>query len=154
MNRIKRIVFVFLSLFIGIQLIQPARNKSGQVLPIDFTKVYEVPSQVQTILQNTCYDCHSSNTRYPWYSSTQPIAWIMASHIKNGKEQLNFSVFGSYSLRRQISKLKDIANQVKADAMPISSYKMMHRSANLTREDKALIENWMNKMADSISVNN
>jgi uncharacterized membrane protein len=154
MNRVKRVAFTLLLVLIGIQLIQPARNKSGQVLSTDFAKIYVVPGNVQTILQNACYDCHSNNTHYPWYSRMQPIAWIMARHIKNGKEQLNFSVFGGYSLRRQISKLKSIANQVKDDAMPISSYKIMHGSASLTEEDKALIENWMNKTADSLSANN
>ena len=139
---------------LGIQLIRPGYNKNGQELSTDFTKVYRVPGDVQTILQNACYDCHSNSTNYPWYSNIQPVGWIQASHIKEGKEQLNFSVFGSYPIRRQISKLKGIANQITDDAMPISSYKMMHRNANLNKEDKALIVGWMNKTADSLSANN
>ena len=75
-------------------------------------------------------------------------------HFDNGKEKLNFSEFGSYSSRRQISKLKGIANQIKDDEMPISSYKAMHTKAKLTKEEKSLIMDWMNKTADSLSVSN
>lgn len=154
MNLAKKIGLAVIIVVITMQLIQPAHNKSGQVVSTDFAKLYKVPGNVQTILQNACYDCHSNNTNYPWYSNIQPMAWMMASHIKDGKEQLDFSVFGNYPIRRQISKLKGIANQVKDDAMPISSYKMMHRSADLSKEDKALIVDWMNKTADSLSANN
>ena len=143
-----------LIIFIVFQFIQPVRNKSGQVLSTDFKRVYAVPANVQAVLQNACYDCHSNNTSYPWYSNIQPMAWVMARHIKNGKDKLNFSDFGIYSVRRQISKLKGIANQVKDDEMPISSYRMMHTKANLTNDEIALIMDWMNKAADSLSAEN
>ena len=154
MKPIKKILLFIGIVFITIQFIQPAHNKSGQVLPTDFTKVYAVPSNVQPILQNACYDCHSNNTNYPWYSNIQPMAWMMARHIKNGKEKLNFSEFGSYSSRRQISKLKGIANQIKDDEMPLSSYKLMHSKASITNEEKDLLINWFNKTADILSAAN
>jgi len=154
MKPIKKIVLAFGIVFIAIQFIQPARNKSGQVLSTDFVKLYAVPDSLHVILKNACYDCHSNNTSYPWYSNIQPIAWMMAKHINSGKDKLNFSDFGSYTSRRQISKLKGIANQVKDDEMPISSYKLMHRNANLTKEEKNLMMNWMNKTVDSLSANN
>ncbi len=154
MKPIKKIVLAVGILFIAIQFIQPAHNKSGQVLPTDFAKIYSLPASVEGILQNACYDCHSNNTNYPWYSNIQPMAWIMASHIKNGKEKLNFSDFGSNITRKQISKLKEIVNQIKDDEMPISSYKAMHKKASLTKEEKSLITDWMNKKAESLSVSN
>ncbi len=154
MSRIKKILLALLIVFIAIQFIQPARNKSGQVLPTNFAKVYTVPGNIQSILQNACYDCHSNSTSYPWYSNIQPMAWIMARHIKNGKEELNFSEFGSYTSRRQISKLKGMANQIKDNEMPIWSYKMMHKSARLSQAEKTLIKDWMNNKADSLSANN
>ncbi len=154
MNRTKKILLALLIVFIAIQFIQPAHNKAVQVLPTDFAKVFVVPNNVQSVLQNACYDCHSNNTNYPWYSNIQPMAWIMARHIKNGKDKLNFSDFGSYTSRRQISKLKGIANQIKDDEMPISSYKMMHKNARLSKEQKDLIMDWMSRTADSLSVNN
>ncbi len=154
MSRIKKILLALLIVFVAIQFIQPVRNKSEQVLPTDFAEVLVVPNNVQTLLQNACYDCHSNNTNYPWYSNIQPMAWLMASHIKNGKAKLNFSDFGNNTTRKQISKLKEIANQIKDDEMPISSYKAMHKKANLTKEEKSAIMDWMNKTADSLSTGN
>lgn len=154
MKPIKKILLFIGIVFIAIQFIQPAHNKSGQVLPTDFTKVYEAPSNVQTILQNACYDCHSNNTNYPWYSNIQPMAWMMKRHIDNGKEKLNFSEFANCSSRKQISKLKEIANQIKDDEMPLSSYKLMHSKATLTKVEKDLLINWFNKTADSLSAVN
>ena len=154
MSGIKKILLALLIVIIAIQFIQPAHNESGQVLPTDFAKVYTVPKNVQSILQNACYDCHSNNTTYPWYSNIQPVAWMMKRHIDNGKDKLNFSEFCSYGSRKQISKLKEIANQIKDDEMPLSSYKMMHKKANLAKEEKGLIRDWMNKIADSLSTGN
>lgn len=154
MSRNKKIALAACIIFIALQFIQPAHNKNGLVLPTGFTKVYNAPENVQSILQNACYDCHSNNTNYPWYSNIQPMAWIMARHISNGKEKLNFSDFGSNTNRKQISKLKEIANQIKDNEMPITSYKFMHKNAVLSQEEKTLLINWMQATADSLSVNN
>lgn len=156
MKRVLKIMLaIVLFIFIAIQFYQPALNvNKGQVYTTDFSKVYTVPPNVQNILQNACYDCHSNNTNNVWYSNIQPIAWLMKKHIDNGKEKLNFSEFGSISSRRQISKLKGIANQIKDDEMPLASYKIMHSYAKLSKEQKSLIMDWMNKKADSLSIEN
>lgn len=153
MSRANKIAAILVIILIAIQFIQPVHNESKRVLTTDFTNVYAAPGNVQSVLQNACYDCHSNNTNYPWYSTIQPMAWIMKRHITNGKDKLNFSEFGSYSGRRQISKLKSIANQIKDDEMPLSSYELMHKNARLSQTEKALIISWMQKTADSIAVN-
>lgn len=139
---------------VAIQLIQPAHNKSEQVLSTDFSKVFVVPDSIQIILQKTCYDCHSNNTSYPWYSNIQPMAWVMKMHIDNGKEKLNFSEFGNSSTRKQISKLKQIANQIKDDEMPLSSYKLMHKCARFPQQEKKMLISWLQATADSLSTDN
>ncbi|MBC7534223.1 MAG: heme-binding domain-containing protein [Ferruginibacter sp.] len=154
MLRFEKIILALVLIFVAIQFIQPAYNRSGQVLPADFLTLYKPPENVTAILQNACYDCHSNNTVYPWYSKIQPMAWMMGKHISEGKEELNFSDFGSYTSRRQISKLKSIANQVKDEEMPLTSYKWMHKKANLSKEEKALIIDWMQHKADSLSTDN
>ena len=146
----KKILLAIVFFFIALQFIQPARNNNGQVLPTDFTNTYAVPAGVRTLLRNACYDCHSNNTRYPWYVNTEPLAWIMTGHIKDGKEKLNFSEFGGYPARRRISKLKGIANSIKDDRMPLSSYKLMHKTSSLSQADKTLIIDWMQKTVDSL----
>ncbi len=151
MNWIKKILIAIVIVFIIIQFIQPARNISGQVLPIEITKIYNLPDNVQNILKTACYDCHSNNTNYPWYANIQPVAWWMSSHINDGKIELNFSEFGSYSPRLQRSKLKSIATQINDGEMPIWSYTLMHKGANLTKEEKTFIMDWATKTTDSLS---
>jgi hypothetical protein len=140
-----------LVVFILIQFIQPAPNVSNQVLSTDLTKIYNVPKNVQTVLKTSCYDCHSNNTIYPWYSHVQPFGWMLARHIRNGKAQLNFSEFGSYSLRRQKSKLKGTENSIKDGTMPLLSYVLLHKNAKLSKENKALIIDWIDKTTDSLN---
>ncbi len=149
MGRIKKILMFFLFLLIAIQFIQPAHNNSKE-LTTDFENVFVVPDEIQSILQNACYDCHSNNTIYPWYSNIQPMAWLMSRHINNGKAQLNFSGFGTSSQRKQTSKLKEMANQVKDDEMPLASYKLMHSKARLSTAEKTLIFKWLIQTADSL----
>lgn len=155
MNRTKTRLLVLLIVLVSIQFVQPPRNEdSVQVSPVAFTEVFDVPQNVQAILQIACYDCHSNNTRYPWYAKIQPAAWWMASHIKKGKAELNFSEFGNYSDRRQQSKLKSIAESVKDGNMPLPSYTWMHQKTKLSKEDKARIINWATMTRDSLSLNN
>lgn len=154
MNRTKIGLLVLLIVFAAIQFIQPVHNQDAQVVLTDITKVYPVPDKVQAILKNSCYDCHSNNTRYPWYSRIQPWGWWLASHIRKGKEELNFSEFGTYSTRRQKSKLKSIGSSIEDETMPLPSYTLIHKGAKLTKEDKALILDWVERMQDSLSQQN
>jgi hypothetical protein len=154
MRAIKITLLVLLIVIIGIQFIQPAPNKSGQVLETDITKTVEVPKNIQAILKSSCYDCHSNNTEYPWYSKIQPGGWWMASHIKEGKSELNFDEFGSYSKRRQQSKLKSIANTIEDGTMPLSSYTFIHKNAILSNKDKTLLLNWTETTKESLSLKN
>jgi hypothetical protein len=150
MRILKKILLVLLIVFIAIQFIQPARNTNGQVLPTDISNAVSVPENVQNILRTACYDCHSNNTTYPWYNYVQPTAWILANHIKHGKRDLNFSDFGSYSIRKQQSKLKAIADQIKDGEMPLYSYTIIHKNARLSKEEKGLIIDWAQNAQDSL----
>lgn len=150
MNILKKILFLLLVMLIAIQFIQPARNTNGQVLSTDISKVVSVPDNVQSILKVACFDCHSNQTNYPWYTYLQPVGWILHNHIVDGKKELNFNDFGSYSKRRQQSKLKAIVSQIKDDQMPLTSYKIMHGDARLSKEEKDLVINWASATKDSI----
>ena len=95
---LKRFAQVLLIAFIVIQFIRPTKNNSKDLAAKDITTKYAVPNEVQTILVTSCYDCHSNHTNYPWYVNIQPIAWWLNDHIKEGKKELNFSVFSSYKI--------------------------------------------------------
>jgi len=153
MNRVKKIFLGLLIVLILIQFIQPARNRSSELVTADIKKTFNVPENVQFVLKTSCYDCHSNNTDYPWYSRVQPFGWLLAKHIKKGKAELNFDEFGSYSLRRQISKLNGIGNSVKDGTMPLKSYTMIHKNARLSKEDKMLLIDWALRIKDSLRQN-
>lgn len=137
------------------QLYQPARNESyEQELTANFTKMYDVPKNVETILRTSCYDCHSNNTNYPLYSYIQPARFFMEEHIKDGKKDLNFNEFGKYSKRKQENKLEAIIKQIKSDEMPLASYTVLHKNAIVTPAQKEEVINWINKTKDSLSLEN
>ena len=147
MNTSKKIVIWLFITLVGIQFIRPDSNNDNRVMVTDFIKTHEVPAQISSILRRTCYDCHSNNTEYPWYSSIQPMGWLLNKHIKEGKKKLNFSEFGTYSERKQVSKLKSMKNQIEQNKMPLPSYSMVHKKALLTSEEKNLIITYINNLA-------
>lgn len=151
MSRKKKVIIGIFILLAVIQVFQPARNHSGQASPTEITKIMNVPPSVLNILKQSCYDCHSNKTVYPWYSRIQPGAWFMNSHITKGKEELNFSDFGSYSKRKQANKFKAIANIIRKDEMPIKSYTIIHTNAQLNVADKELLVNWSTAISDSLN---
>ena len=127
-----------------IQVIPVERNVSTVQPGQSFEKTEKVPANVAAILKVSCYDCHSNNSRYPWYSELQPGAWFMARHIKKGKEELNFDEFNNYSKRRKKAKIKSIISQIEKDEMPLKSYRMMHGNARLSADEKKELLDFFN----------
>jgi len=149
----RKLRYIFLALIIGlvgIQFFPASINQDTTILPIDFSKTFNTPDEIQNILKTSCYDCHSNNTNYPWYSKIQPGAWFMENHIKEGKDELNFSEFGEYSKRIQKSKLKSIISQIKDDEMPLISYTLFHRDAKLSERDKEILVEWFTAIRDDL----
>lgn len=140
---LKKTGIVLVVILVGIQFIPTDINQQEEIPKTDIRHVYDVPDNVMNILQTSCYDCHSNNTNYPWYSNVQPMRFLMDRDIREGKEELNFSEFGSYSQRKQKNKLDRISKQVKADKMPLPSYLLLHSNAKLSADDKQEIINWV-----------
>ncbi len=150
MKILKKIVIPLIIVLIGIQFIPTKLNQSNTISQSDFMTVFNVPERIEVKIKASCYDCHSNNTNYPWYSKIQPSAWFMEDHINNAKKELNFSEFGDYSGRRKKSKLKSIISQIRDDEMPIASYTLIHRDAKLSEEDKTTLNKWLNNLRDSL----
>lgn len=150
MSPVKKILVGLLVLFVVVQFVPPGRNTNHGPMPNDISTLISTPDSVRFLLQIACYDCHSNDTRYPWYMSIQPIGWIMAKHVREGKEELNFSEFAGYSHRRQASKLKAIGSSVKEGTMPLSAYTLLHADARLSDQAKMIIINWVTHNTDSL----
>ena len=150
MKIVKIIALVLLVCSVGIQFVPTELNQSNIVPKTDFLLVINPPENIRTLLQVSCYDCHSNNTDYPWYNRIQPVAWILEGHIEEGKAELNFNEWDSLSNRRKKSKLKSIISQIKDDEMPLSSYTLLHRDANISEAEKEEIVQWMTQLKDNI----
>jgi len=146
----KRFFLFLLIVFVVIQFFRPAKNKSEGISPNDISTKYTIPQDVLASLKTSCYDCHSNNTRYPWYNNIQPVAWWLAGHIKDGKKDLNFSEFTSYRIGKQYAKLEQINDLVKKEEMPLESYTWIHKDAILNQQQKLAIASWVTGLRDSM----
>jgi hypothetical protein len=139
---IKKILVVLLIVLIIIQFIRPARNHGAMTTPTDITHYVQVPDTVMHILKVSCYDCHSNNTVYPWYTNINPVGLWMRSHINDGKRAINFSDLSAFDKKKLDHRLKDIAEQVADKEMPLWSYTMIHGYAKLDSGQITILKNW------------
>jgi len=145
-KKIKVIAIALLVLFIAIQFYQPARNvDDGQVATMDIAQSYNMPDKVKMILQTSCYDCHSNNTHYVWYDFIQPARMLVENHIRNGKKELNFDEWGSYSDRKKERLLNSMKKQIETDEMPLYSYTLLHGNAKLDEKEFQTIIFWLDQ---------
>ena len=147
---LKRFLVVLFIAFLVIQFFRPQKNISTAVAVNDISTKYAVPADVDAVLKASCYDCHSNNSKYPWYNNIQPVAWYLADHIKEGKKEINFNEFTSYKIAKQYRKLEEIINQVEMDEMPIESYTLIHGGTKLNAAQKTMIINWATALRDAI----
>jgi len=147
---LKKILLLLLAALIIIQVFHPKRNKTEGEQPDYIGKLYPVPEDVHSILARACLDCHSNNTRYPWYCNFQPVDWWIAKHINDGKKDLNLDEFIKRSLRFQYNKMKDVVDLVKKEEMPLNSYTWIHKDAKLSTTEKNILVNWANAIRDSM----
>ena len=138
----KKVLVILLVILIVLQFFRPAKNTDTAVQPNDISTIYPVPATVDSILVKACKDCHSNNTRYPWYNRIQPVAWYLANHVKDGKRSFNLNEFATYPAWRQYDKITEVRKQINGDEMPLSSYTLIHRDAILTDAEKKTVINW------------
>ncbi|MBC7720674.1 MAG: heme-binding domain-containing protein [Pedobacter sp.] len=147
---LKSIGLILLAALVIIQFFHPAKNIAAVPSVHHIGKLYAVPANVEQILVKACYDCHSNNTKYPWYSKIQPVDWWLNDHIKEGKRKFNFAEFTTYRIARQYKKLDECINQVKDGEMPLESYTLIHKNAILTDAEKEALFVWCETVRDSI----
>lgn len=129
---------------LAIQFIQPDIRNPPVVAAMDIQQVANPPADVQAVLKAACYDCHSNETRYPWYSRVAPVSWWVANHVDEGREALNFSTFGALSPGDRSEILEEAGEKVTEGEMPLASYTWMHPEARLTAAQRNLLSGWLN----------
>lgn len=150
MKILKKILLALLVIFLILQAFRPDKNNTSNDTTKSIATNYAVPDDVKVILAKACNDCHSNNTKYPWYTNIQPVGWWIADHVKEGKRHFNFDEFSSYRIAKQYKKLEECIKEVKEGGMPLESYNIIHRDAVLTDTEKQTLFNWCTGIRDNI----
>jgi len=147
---LKKILLLLLLGLIIIQFIHPRRNKTAGAQPNYIGNIHPVPDSVRSVLTKACNDCHSNNTRYPWYSYIQPLHWWLDKHVREGKSHLNLDEYNHRPLRYRYHKMEEIVEQVDEKHMPITSYTWTHYDARLSPEERAGLVGWAKSVMDTM----
>jgi len=135
-TRIRSVLLGALIVFALMQTVQPDRSNP----PV--TGSLAVNPEVGVILRRSCFDCHSNETRWPVYSYVAPASWLIAGHVKEGRQALNFSEWEEYDERERMNLFFSIAQVVRDAEMPLRSYILLHGDAVLSEADAALLIEW------------
>ena len=119
----------------------------SQFFPVDQTNppargAAAAPAEVQALLRRACFDCHSNETVWPWYSQIAPASLLIARDVKEGRKEVNFSTWEKYDEKRKARKLKEIAKEVEKGDMPLFYYLPLHPEAKLSPAERKLIVKW------------
>lgn len=133
-------------IFLILQLFEPDRAVPEYPIAKDFIQVTKPPAQVADLLQSTCYDCHSYKTTYPWYANIEPVSWWLQDHINEGREELNFSLWKDYTVKRADHKLEEAIEKVEEGDMPLPSYTWVHSDARLSDEQRTILTDWFSSL--------
>lgn len=150
----KKVLIIIIVAFILIQFFPIDKNNPVATPQMDFLKIKNTPEKTANLIRNACYDCHSNETKYPWYANTQPFGWFLESHIKEGRKELNFSTFATYETKRQIKKLKEAVEMMEKNEMPLDSYVILHPEAKLNAADKKQVIDYFKFMENDTRILN
>lgn len=142
----KKVLIALVMIFIILQFFRIDKTNPPVNEGMDFLKIKNTPENIATIIRTSCYDCHSNETVYPWYSNVQPAAWFLKHHIDDGRKHLNFSTFSTYEPKKQIHKLEETVEMIEQDKMPLESYILGHSEAKLSPENKKLLIEYFKKI--------
>lgn len=142
MKIFKKILLGLLVVFIVAQFFGPEKNDGDYSSINAFFEDTNPPTLVKTILQESCIDCHSNSTRYPWYNSITPINYWMDNHVKHGVKHFNVSNWNANSVKRKDHKFDELIEMVEAKQMPLPSYTWTHSEAELNDAQIEAVVNW------------
>lgn len=149
-NKIK---FLGYALVVAIVLLQVYPSDKPMVRtenPDDLLLTNKVPENIASILKSACYDCHSNESKFPWYSNIAPIKWLVYDDIKEAREELNFSEWNTINRSDKGELLDDLSTVISEGEMPLEKYVLLHPEAKLSEENREALVNWADEMLDSL----
>ena len=150
MRIIKYIFYGIVAIFFLTQFVPNDLPENNSDLSNDIVPAEKAPEDVKLILRKACYDCHSNQTTYPWYSYVAPVSWLVAQDTRHGRGELNFSEWATLSKRKKIKILNEMAEEIEKKSMPLDVYTIIHKDAILTDEEISTLTNWTKSVSDQI----
>jgi hypothetical protein len=141
-------LLLFLVLFIGAQFFRPDRSNPSAPAQGSLLKI--ATPQVGAILDRACRDCHSNDTRWPWYTNVVPFSWMVANHVHDGRDHFNYSLWSTYDADEQDKFLGSMCSLPRRGRMPLPSYLLIHHEAKLSAADVDALCAWSDKMRDML----
>ena len=137
-----KIALILILVFAVMQLFTIEKVEFKEPDTNDLFAIENVEEGIEVLIRKNCYDCHSNQVKYPWYSNLAPVSWWIQDHIEHGREHLNFSEWGTYSAKKKAHKAEEAYEEVEEGEMPLPSYAFIHRHANLNDDEKHELEEW------------
>ncbi len=148
----KKIIIILLVAFVIIQFFPIDKTNPPVNEGMDFLRIKNTPKNIAKIISTSCYDCHSNETEYPWYSSIAPSSWFLKKHIDEGRQHLNFSIFATYEPKRQIDKMEGCVELIESKEMPLESYYIGHQNAKLSDEQRKELVTYFKKQIEDTQI--
>lgn len=142
-----KVIIAFVLIIVVAQFFQPEKNNGKMASLDEFIDYTKPPEDVHIIMQNSCFDCHSNHTKYPWYNNITPVNFWLAHHVDDGKEHFNMSKWNEYSLKQKSHKMEELIEMVEDHEMPLQSYTWGHPEARLSDEQIKSVIDWAKKVS-------
>jgi hypothetical protein len=150
LSRLKRPALGVLIIVVAIQFYRPARTNPPVDQAQSVTATATLPAEVSAVLKRSCYDCHSNETRWPWYSAVAPMSWGVVGHVNEGRGIYNLSEWGTYTTKKRAGILETMCDEVREGGMPLKSYLLLHPEARLAEADWKAICDWTGEEVDRL----
>ena len=136
MTRKTKVAIVVAGVLGAMQLVQCQRTNPTVTADV------HAPADVEAVLRRACYDCHSNETVWPWYSRVAPVSWLLNRDVVEGRRHLNFSEWDRLPADKRAKRIRAVGGEVERGDMPLWFYKPLHPSAHLSEGDKMVLERW------------
>ena len=138
-------------LFVAAQFVRPEVDAAPPDPSRSLEARAELTPEVRALLARSCNDCHTGQTRWPWYSRVAPVSWYVADHVSHGRQHLDFSDWARYETEDVDGILHGICGEAKRGAMPLPSYLILHRDAALSPADVKTLCDWTTRERERIA---
>jgi hypothetical protein len=147
-SKLKWIFGALVVAFVLLQLTNPARTNPPVVSDLMATNA--PPPSVAALLHAACYDCHSYETKWPWYSRIAPASWLVASDVNEGRHHLNLSDWPATRPDWQVRRLENMSEEIESGEMPPKKYTLIHADARFTDSQRKTLTDWLDAQAEQL----